>query len=161
MYIPFKDLVPSSRIWIFQCNRFLTFDETEKIKELAHEFVKEWTAHKQNLLGSFEIFHNLFLVLGVDESVNDASGCSIDKSVHFIKQIEGFFKVDMFNRFNVAYSINHEIKITNVHNLIAELKTGKDKNDVMVFNNLLNTKREIANDWLLPIEKTWVSSFMN
>jgi hypothetical protein len=161
MFIPFKDLAPTSRIWIFQCNRFLSIDETEKIKELAYEFVNDWTAHKQNLLGSFEIFHNLFLIIGVDESVNDASGCSIDKSVHFIKQVERFFEVDLFNRFNVAYKINHEIKIANVHDLIAELKSTSVDGEVVVFNNLVQTKKEITDNWLLPIEKTWVNNFMN
>lgn len=161
MFIPFKDLAPTSRIWIYQCNRFLTFDESEKIKELAYEFVNDWTAHKQNLLASFEIFHSLFLIIGVDESVNDASGCSIDKSVHFIKQVERFFEVDLFNRFNVAYKINHEIKIANVHDLVGELKSSPVKDEVVVFNNLLNSKKELTNDWLIPIEKTWVNTFMN
>lgn len=161
MFIPFKDLAPTSRIWIFQCNRFLTFDESEKIKELAYEFVNDWTAHKQNLLGSFEILHNLFLIIAVDESVNDASGCSIDKSVHFIKQVERFFEVDLFNRFNVAYKIDNEIKIANVHHLVDEIKSSTIKYKVEVFNNLLNSKKELTNDWLIPIEKTWVNTFMN
>ncbi len=161
MFIPFKDLAPTARVWIYQCNRFLSFEETESIKNLAYEFVNDWTAHKQNLLASFEILDNLFLVIGVDENVVDASGCSIDKSVHFIKQVERFFDVDLFNRFNLAFKSNHEIKIMNVHELAAQFKANLNANEVLVFNNLVSTKNELENEWLVPVEKTWVNNFLN
>jgi len=161
MFIPFKDLPPTARVWIYQSDRFLTFEETERIKNLAYEFVNDWTAHKQNLMASFDISDNLFLIIAVDENVTDASGCSIDKSVHFIKQMERFFDIDLFNRFNVAFKSSHEIKIMNVHDLVSHLKTNLKSNEVMVYNNLVNTKSALANEWLQPLEKSWVHNFMN
>mgnify|MGYP003490178575 FL=1 len=31
---------------------------------------------------------NLFIVFAVDETYNDASGCSLDKKMNFVKSIE-------------------------------------------------------------------------
>ena len=39
-------------------------------------------------MGSFEIYKNQIIIVKVNEEVTSASGCSIDKLTHFIKQIE-------------------------------------------------------------------------
>ncbi|MEO8146601.1 MAG: ABC transporter ATPase [Bacteroidia bacterium] len=159
MLIPFKDLSPSSRIWIYQCNRFLEYDEIEQIKTLAYDFVNNWTAHKQTLHAGFEIFHNLFLVLAVDENVNDASGCSIDKAFGFIKQMENLFKIELLNRMNVAIKNNNELQIMHLHNIAKELKS-TDLNQINVFNNLIETKADLESKWLQPVDESWLKNFL-
>lgn len=160
MFIPFKDLPGTSRVWIYQSSRFFEVDEIDQIKTLAYDFINDWTAHKQTLHASFDIINNLFLVLAVDENFNDASGCSIDKSVHFIKQIELFFNVDMFNRFLVAAKQGHDLKLINVRNITSELDL-TNQNQISIYNNLVATKAELDNNWLQPINQSWVKNFLN
>ena len=91
MYVPFDQLPDEARIWIYPSNRKMSDEEVEQIKALMADFLQQWTAHGQNLNAGFELPHNRFIVIGLDQSNAAASGCSIDASVHFIQEIEKNF----------------------------------------------------------------------
>ncbi|MGN6639512.1 MAG: ABC transporter ATPase, partial [Mucilaginibacter sp.] len=91
-----------SRVWIYQSNRELTDNETSRLLDLLNKFAAEWTAHNHQLKAKAEIRYNRFIVLIVDESQAGASGCSIDKSVNFLKGLEQEFGISLFDRFNFA-----------------------------------------------------------
>src|SRR5690606_27168947 len=91
------------RVWIYQSNRFLQQDEIRKIEQILQEFVTQWTAHGNQLAGSFEIRYDLFIVLMVDEEQAMVTGCSIDKSVHLLKKIEQALGISLFDRLQIAF----------------------------------------------------------
>src|SRR5690242_11524154 len=110
MFVPAETLPPDSRIWIYQSDRELTTEEVEQIKDETRKFLESWTAHNQTLKAGCEIRYNRFLILMVDEKSAGASGCSIDKSVHFIKSIEKNFKVSFFDRMMFAFKRNDRVE---------------------------------------------------
>ena len=67
--------------------------EVEFISEKAEAFINQWTRHGDDLKGSFTIKYNQFLVLAVDESFNNVSGCSIDSSVRFVQGLTSRIKI--------------------------------------------------------------------
>ena len=92
-----------ARVWIYQSTRPFTETEVVVLTSQINGFVGEWTAHRKTLLAAAAVFYNQFIVLSVDESLNEASGCSIDASVYFIKDIENQYNVQLFERMNFAY----------------------------------------------------------
>ncbi|MBL0340479.1 MAG: hypothetical protein IPP71_05865 [Bacteroidetes bacterium] len=88
MYVEFDTLPGSSKVWIYQASGLMNDQQVETIFNEAKVFIETWTAHQAELKASVAMFLNLFLVIAVDESFNDASGCSIDKKVHFVKHLE-------------------------------------------------------------------------
>ncbi|MEO5570509.1 MAG: ABC transporter ATPase [Bacteroidia bacterium] len=158
MFIPFNNMPGSSRIWIYQCNRELTNYEIGEIKNLAGNFVNEWTAHQQTLHASFEILHRIFLVLAVDENKNDASGCSIDKSVYFVRQIEKQFNVSFFDRMAVAFRTGEKIQVKPLNDFLEWYKKEKLSDDLHVFNNLVVTKQEMNTKWEIPLKESWITN---
>ena len=82
---------PQSKVWVYQSNREFNTAETEEIKKIGLLFTRDWTAHGSQLNASLDILYNRFIVLMVDENDASASGCSIDKSLAFIKNIEQQF----------------------------------------------------------------------
>ncbi len=93
----------NSRVWVYQADRELTDREVQQVQIQLDNFTTGWTAHNNQLLAKAEIRYNRFLILIVDESRAGASGCSIDKSVNFIKQVEKEFNINLLDRFNLAY----------------------------------------------------------
>lgn len=156
MYIPFEALPDSTRIWIYQSDRKFTEEEIHHINDCGKIFVEQWTAHQQTLKASFKIFHDFFLVIGVDESYNDASGCSIDKSVHFIRELEKTFSVNLFNRLNVVYNLHNENQIFHFTKMKDLLKENRISPETKIYNNLISTKHELENNWLVNIKESWV-----
>jgi hypothetical protein len=71
---------PDSKVWIYQSNRVFTEAENKLILDKATSFISDWTAHGKLLKASINSYYNRFLVLMVDETQANASGCGIDKS---------------------------------------------------------------------------------
>ena len=82
-----QHLAEHSRVWVYQANRFLSDQEIVAISNALSQFIESWNAHGASLYAGFEIISSRFVVLAVDEEKALASGCSIDKSVHFFQKI--------------------------------------------------------------------------
>lgn len=155
MIVDFKDLPDSSRVWIFQANRSFNEDELEQIQPKILAFLKDWTAHGQALQAAFEIRYNRFIVLGLDESQTSASGCSIDKSVHFIQSLEKEYNVDLLDKMNVSFKSGEFVAHKPLLDFKKMVKQKAVSPQTIVFNNLVNTKAEYKELWEVPITESW------
>jgi hypothetical protein len=95
------DLHPSSKLWIYASNRALTSTEMEWLNEQLISFTQDWASHGNNLTARAEVVNPFFVIFAVDLSKEEASGCSIDKSVRLMKELGKELNVDFFNRLNV------------------------------------------------------------
>src|SRR5580698_9087632 len=93
----------NSKVRIYQSTRELNADEMARITSILNDFTTGWTAHNNQLKAKAEVRYNRFIILVVDETQAGASGCSIDKSVNFMKLVEQQFGINLFDRFNLAY----------------------------------------------------------
>ena len=144
-----------SRVWVYQSDRKLTDAEALQAQVLLDNFTTGWTAHNNQLLAKAEIRYNRFLILIVDESQAGASGCSIDKSVNFMKQLEQQFGINLFDRFNLAYRDGEEILSVPRHQFEDLLKAGKIDTETIVFNNLAQNITELQTKWEVPFKDSW------
>lgn len=132
------------------------------ILKSTESFIESWTAHQADLKSGVQILFNAFIVIAVDESHNDASGCSIDKKVHFIKEIEKQTGLSLFNRMNFAYiTTGSMVGISPLSDLNNAVQTGKLSYDTIVFNNLVTSIREMKESWQIPLQKSWMMNFVD
>ena len=155
MYTNFNALPDHSRIWVYQSNRELSEKEVFTLENGLREFVNSWTAHEKNLRASFKVAHSRFIVLAVDENVENPSGCSIDKAMNFMKVVENEFGVDLFDRMSFTYLDGEEVKIANKKLFQELLEKGVINDDTLVFNNLLKTVGEFKSSWTIPYKNSW------
>lgn len=160
MYTDYKNLPDNSRVWIYQANRELSNEEVSQIQTKAVDFINTWTRHGDDLKGSFTVKYNQFLVIAVDESFNNVSGCSIDASVHFIQQIEKALNVDLMNKMNVTFKSGDHINLVTLADFQKYAKENKIKKDTIVFNNMVNTKADFENNWEVPASESWHNRFL-
>ncbi len=147
------------KIWIYQADRFFTQPELQQAQERLKSFIAEWTAHGSQLAGTAEIKHNLFVVLTVDESLAQATGCSIDKSVHLLKQLEADLQIDLFNRMLIAYrDAEGNIQLVSREVFDALFKEGEIDENTIVFNNLIQSADELSSKWEVPLKDSWHAS---
>lgn len=159
MYIPFEELPLESKIWIYPTNRKLSDQEVEEISTLTNDFVANWVAHDTPLQASFTIKYNRFLILAVNQEIQNATGCSIDKSVAFIQSLEQRYQIDLLDKMNVTYKQGENITHKS---LIDFKKIAKEKavtKNTIVFNNLVNTIGEWHEYWEVPASESWHQRF--
>lgn len=151
----YQELADYSRVWIYQANRPLTDAEVNEIKAHGDKFIEKWAAHGSDLQAAFEVFYNQFVVLFADESQVKASGCSIDSSVRFIKEIEKHYQLDLFDRLNLTYKDGSNIKMMSMADFQNSLEKGELSEETIVFNNLIETKGEFDSKWEVPVKDSW------
>jgi len=145
----------NSRVWIYQADRQLNEDETQRIQAQLDAFAANWTAHNNALKAKAEVRYNRFLILIVDESQAGASGCSIDKSVHVMKDIEQEFNINLFDRFNLAYRDGEEILSAPRAQFEELIKQQNINAHTTVFNNTIQTLADLHTKWEVPFKDSW------
>lgn len=156
------DYHPSSKIWIYTINPSLNEDQLTKISEELNAFCSQWTAHNRELRSFFKIFENRILMLGVDEHLNPASGCSIDKSVHFLEDLESSYSIEIFNRMLFSYIDENNNFITlNKIDFEKAIADNKINNNTLVLNNLALTLQEWNDNGVIPLENSWMKNFFS
>lgn len=144
-----------SRVWIYQSDRELYDDEVKQLHEILNKFASEWTAHNHQLKAKAEIRYNRFLILIVDEDQAGASGCSIDKSVNFIKKLEQEFKISLLDRFNLAYREGEKVLSAPRDEFEELLRSGKINSNTVVYNNLVQNLEQLETKWEVPFKDSW------
>ncbi len=159
MNVPFENMPPESRIWIYQSDRKLSDDEVSEIDAALKEYTENWAAHGNSLEAAYIVKYNRFIILAVNQEAHAASGCSIDDSVRFIQNIEKKYGVSLLDKMNVTYRLGEHI----AHKPLTDFKRmAKDKAvspNTIVFNNLVNTVGEWNDYWEVPAHESWHSRF--
>ncbi|QIL40792.1 ABC transporter ATPase [Pedobacter sp. HDW13] len=149
---------PQSRVWIYQSDRkFSSIEENQILNKLA-AFTNQWKAHGNELLAKAEIRYGFFIILTVDESQAGVTGCSIDSSVRLIKEIESEYHVDLFNRFNIAYRIDDEVKVQGKEDFETLVNIKQITPETIVFNNMVQTLADLESKWEVPFKNSWHST---
>lgn len=159
MNVEFSSLPQTARIWIYQCNRSFTLDEIQEISNILQTFLEGWTAHGADLKAAFEIRYKRFIVIGLDQNQQLASGCSIDASIHFIRQLETAFKVDLLDKLNVSYKQGDYIAYKPLKEFKKMVKDKAVSKNTIVFNHLVQTKAEYLDFWEVPAAESWHARF--
>lgn len=154
------NLAPDSKIWIYQSSRKFSESEVVEITEKGAQFITNWNAHGSMLKAAVEVLYNQFIIFAVDENQAKASGCSIDKSVAFIRDIEGQYNVILLDRMQIAYKNGSGIVTAPFSEFESLLKSGKLTEDTIVFNNLVSTKAEFESSWETPVKESWHRSLL-
>jgi hypothetical protein len=159
MYVPFENLPEESKIWIYQSNRKFSDDEFSAIETNLKTFIETWSAHGTSLEASFDLKYNRFIILAVNQEIQAATGCSIDKSVEFIQNLEKKYEVDLLDKMNVTFRNGEFI----AHKTLIDFKKmAKEKavtENTIVFNNLVNNIAEYNDSWEVPASDSWHGRF--
>lgn len=155
-------LSPDSKVWVFQANKPLAPHELQYIANALDTFCESWTAHNQALAASWELKAPYWLVVAVDERQAGASGCSIDKLMHLVAQLEQMLDLDFRNRELVALELQPG-QMPTLHKLM-ELKTlvslGQLHAETPAFDNLVASKAAYDSAHRTTAGKTWLSRYM-
>jgi len=145
----------NSRVWIYQSDRPFTNEEEQAIQKILNDFTTEWQAHGHALAALAEIYYHQFIVLSVDEQIAGATGCSIDKSVHLMKELESKFNINLFDRFRMAYKSGEDIINCSREEFEERIKKGIVDGKTLVFNNLISRRKELETSWNIPLADSW------
>ncbi len=152
---------PESRAWIYQATRLFSLQEALTIEAILENFAANWQSHGTPVKGAGFLFFGQFIVLLADETATGVSGCSTDSSVRVIKDIEQQFNVPLFERTNLAFIIKDKVQVLPMTQLNYAVSNGFITADTLYFNNTVSNKKELENNWIIPVKQSWLSNRLN
>ncbi len=112
----FENFSNEARVWLYQANRELTELERTYLAKQLSIFVDQWSAHGKKLTADSAVLDEYRLAICAEGNV-EASGCSIDASVRFMKEIGAEIGADFFDRMKILIESNGEKKLLPFLNL--------------------------------------------
>jgi hypothetical protein len=86
--VPFASLPDDARLWVFAAAEPVAGDAERALLDAADQFLAGWAAHGVPLRCARDWRDGRFLAIGVDQSVEGASGCSIDGLFRSLRTLE-------------------------------------------------------------------------
>ena len=156
-----ENFSPESRVWIYQSGRIFSLNESLSIEDMLNKFTSSWLSHGTPVKGAGNLFFGQFIILMADEKATGVSGCSTDSSIRLIKEIETAYSVNMFDRNNLAFVLKDKVELLPLSQLQYAIDNGFISADTLYFNNLVQSKEELENKWLIPVKQSWLKSRLN
>jgi hypothetical protein len=162
MDLDFKEHIPTdfndnSRVWIYQSSRLFFISEALQMEDMLNEFAANWKSHGAPVKGYANLLFGHFIILMADETATGVSGCSTDSSVHLIKSIEEKFKVQIFDRQNLAFIVKDKIQLLPLSQLEYAVENNFINAGTLYFNNTVLSKKELLEKWIVPVSDSWLS----
>lgn len=150
----------NNRVWIYASEKTISDDLKNSISSELESFLKNWSAHGLPLTASFEILHDHLIVVKADEQQFTASGCSIDKQVHFMQYLEKKTGLNLFNRLVVSFLKDGEFYIYPASKVPELLEKNILNEDSPVFDLGVSTEKELKENFQIPLSKSWLKKYL-
>ena len=154
-------LPDASRVWLYTASRALSDEETGALHSHLRDFGAQWAAHGKALCSESVVILNQIVLLAVDESVQVATGCSIDASVRALKDLDKVMPslkdVDMLDRSWVLYCTPDEEnwKRARLHDFWAMRKAGTLSDNTQVFDTTLTQMGGVRRSGIKALGDSW------
>lgn len=153
-------LSATARVWIYQANTPFAAADTAAVTAHLQQFARQWVSHNNQLLADAALLHDRFVVLTVDESHAGASGCSIDSSVKFIKQLGAQYDRDLFDRMRFSYEKGGEVFTVSREAFVDLYERGEIDDDTIVFDTLVDNIEKLNTAFRKPLKDSWHARFV-
>ena len=150
---------PASRMWFYGLVQPLSGAQSEELVQLMDEFTSQWKAHGAQLAAAYRWINHQFLIIAVDEGQQQATGCSIDKSVHLLQEFGAKHGVDFFNRMLVHAQTGEGFISYSTATLKAAIAEGLVDENTPVMHTTAATLGDIGSG-LIPLKESWAARFL-
>ena len=157
------NIIPSNfsdnaRVWIYQSNRPFSEKEENEINEQLYQFYVQWNSHGEPVKGWAKLLFRQFIVIMADETEVMVGGCSTDSSVRVVKSFERQYNVNLFDLMTLTFLVKDKAEMLPYEQVQYAIDKGYINNDTIFFNNVAGTKKELIENWMVPLSKSWLAS---
>jgi len=150
----FNGFSASSRVWIYIAHPGLTEEQAQSLYAEANAFTATWQTHGKPLKAAAEIVFRNVLLLAVDGTYIEASGCAIDKQMHWIKRMEEKYATVLTQRMLIPVVSEYTVICSK-----AEAQPNLT-NQTKVIDCTLTMLGDVRTGLVKSMDKTWMRKFL-
>jgi hypothetical protein len=159
--VPFSALPPSARIWVFASDVPLNGAVADTLLAEVDSYLSQWKAHGFPLKAAREWRENRFLVIGIDPTEEQASGCSIDGLFRALQQLQKTIGAQLVGGGRVFYrdatGATQSIPREEFSSLTAKVKIGPT---TPVFDTSITRLDDWRARFETPLAESWAASLI-
>ena len=160
MLVDFAKLPNESKIWIYQSSRKFYPEEIKEITQKIEGFLTYWNDDGVDVIASYKLKYDRFIIIAVDQTLESPSVSAIDDCVGFILSLQSTYNVELLDKLNVSFKQGEYVQYKDLKEFQKLIKKKAVSAKTVVFNNLINTKEELENNWEIPITESWHNRFL-
>ena len=154
--VPFSTLPDSARIWVFGSDVPLDGAVADTLLAEVDQYLVTWKAHGFPLKAAREWKDNQFLIVGIDPTAEQASGCSIDGLFRQLQQVQKTIGAQLVGGGRVFYRDNAGKTQTATRD---EFRTLESKGAVSPKTLVFDMSLTRLDDWKARFEKPLAESW--
>jgi hypothetical protein len=158
MYVDFDSLAKDSRIWIYQSIKKLSLSQINDISAILKNQISNWSSHGVELKGSFKVFYDHVVVVAVDQNFNLPSGCSIDTSSRWIKEISISLGIDLFDR-SLPYFSENKLRFAPIFEVKKFITEQKIFPHTPILNHQINSISQMESQWKIDAKDSFLKRY--
>ncbi|WP_456463072.1 ABC transporter ATPase [Lutibacter sp.] len=160
MIVTFKEISQNSKLWIFPSSRKFYPKELPEIKNNIEDFLTNWLHNSVPLKCAYQLKHDRFILVAVDDTENNLSIEAHNLLIEFIQELEKSLKVILLDKINVCYKQGEFVQYKDLKDFKKMIKSKGVSQKTIVFNNLITTKGELKQNWEINIMDSWLGHFL-
>lgn len=143
-------------VWFYFTPDRLSQEQVSQFEFQRNEFLRSWNTHgKPNAGDVFLLERRLIIIVG-ENGVEGISGCSIDKSVAWIKSLSLEWGMDLMDRNWVMFEKSPGVIEFSRLNLFWALRKAHEvTDDSLIFDNSLQTLGQLRREFKKPFSQSW------
>jgi len=153
--IALENLPEHSRLWFFQCDRFLTESEHLRVEEGIQTFITDWESHGAKMAAGFALYHKSLLIVALDEAQAPASGCGIDKCFRVVDQLSKTLSINFLSRTTVLFQSKSGMELAPLNQFWAMKKAGLIDLSTLVVDTTIGKLGDLPPSGLKRFDQTW------
>jgi len=157
MLVPIESLPDSSKLWVFQSPTPISPSDENQIHTILKAFTSQWEAHGKPLQAGFEVREHHFILIAANDGT---TGCSIDKLMHAIAEIEVQTNLVLQNNDLVALKNEGHYQFFP----FTKMKEAAENQQITAETELINKAAtqlgEIRANWLIKVGESWAKRYL-
>lgn len=160
MWVDFNALPGTARVWIFQSDRLLEPLEVQALQAALVTFLESWCAHAAPLRSSCKIVHRIFVIIGLDEGPQKATGCAIDSLFHSFQHWERNQGLQLTNRLLMAYRSGDTIQVASLEEFKKAIARLEITAETRVFDTTVSDKKSFETHFETRVASSWYERYL-
>ena len=153
-----SSLSDSARVWFYFVPNDLSDAQLNKFEHDRLNFLASWNTHGKSNQAEIMFFEKKLIMVIAQNQNESISGCSIDKSVAWIKSLSLEWGMDLLDRNWVLYEdMHHQTILCRLNQFWAKRKAKEVTDQTLLFDTTCQTLHEVRERWKVPFHQSWHS----
>ena len=155
-FVSFDKLPNDARIWVFGADAPVDEVDAGRLLAAVDGFLMQWKAHGHPLTCARDWRDDRFLVIGVDQNTEGASGCSIDGLYRTLQGVEKSIGTTLVAGGRVFFRDAHGfVHCLSQDDFASMARRGQVSGDTLVFDTTVQTAAAYRTAFERPAEVSW------